>query len=134
MDQNDLQRFAAFSERVRESTLKRLVRVPGGKENAGLTNGAMSPADIAHHLIHIDRALLSLPETGHKGKDPGTSGQRIVRDRSEYDALLRELEDLKEKRRDFIRGLDDDSLSMTITFDALAGSGETTLIEMIYRL
>lgn len=134
MGEDDLQRLAAFSDRVRESTLERLRRVPEGKENAGLPNGAMSPADIAHHLIHIDQVLLSLPETRHKGKDPGISGQKSVRDRTEYDGLLRELEDLKRKRRDFIAGLDNDSLSMAITFDALAGSGETTLIEMIYRL
>jgi uncharacterized damage-inducible protein DinB len=134
MHANDLQRLAAFSERVRESTLKRLLRVPEGKENARLPGGAMSPADIAHHLIHIDRVLVALPETRHKGQDPGTSGQRIVRDRSEYDALLSELEDLKKKRRDFIAGLDDDTLSMTITFDALTGGGETTFAEMIYRL
>jgi uncharacterized damage-inducible protein DinB len=134
MNTSDLDRLAAFSERVRDSTLTRLRRVPEGRENTRVPAGAMSPADTADHLIHIDRVLLGLLATRHKGKDLGRSGQKVVKDRSEYDELLRTLELLKQKRRDFIRGLDDNQMSMSITLETGTGRTEVTLAEMIYRL
>jgi len=51
MNSTDLEHLAAFSDRVRDSTLKRVRRVPDGKENAAFPHGAMSFADIADHLI-----------------------------------------------------------------------------------
>ena len=51
MNPTDIERLASFSDRVRDSTLKRLRRVPEGQENAAFPDGAMSFADTADHLI-----------------------------------------------------------------------------------
>jgi len=134
MDQLDINRLADFSERVRESTIKRLRLIPRGKENMGVPNGAMSPADIAAHLIQIDKVLLDLPATRSKGLDLGVTGQKIVASRGEYDDLVSELEDLRGERSDFIRKLTDTDLGLPIQSETTAGKGELDLGAMIYRL
>ncbi|MFC1736999.1 DinB family protein [Candidatus Hydrogenedentota bacterium] len=134
MNQNDINRLADFSERIRTSTIKRLTLVPEGMANKSFPSGAMSPADIAAHLIQIDEVLLKLPQTKFKKKDLGQKGQRVVQDQSEYASLISELECLKTKRKSFILALDDDALGMSIRFEALAGNGEMDLCSMIYRL
>ncbi|MBN2309993.1 MAG: DinB family protein [Candidatus Hydrogenedentes bacterium] len=133
MNRHDLNRLADFSVRVRESTLKRLKRVPGGKENAAVLDGVMSPADIAAHLIHVDTVLLALPATRFKGLDLGVAGQGITASRAEYEDLVAELATLGDRRADFIRGLSDADLEIPIRFEAIAGSGETALGAMLYR-
>jgi len=134
MNQRDINRLVDFSDRIRESTVKRLNLVPAGKENTGVPGGAMSPADIAAHLIHIDNVLLELPATRFKGRDLGVAGQRFVADRGEYEDLVSELEGLKDRRSDFIRGLTDADLATSIRFEAVAGQGEMDLGAMLYRL
>ncbi len=95
----------------------------------------MSFADIAQHLIDSDQAYMSALETGLLGKNLGRSGCRIVKDREEYDQLIRELERLKKVRQDFIISLDDDKLNRRITCDRMAGTIEqdfgTTLLLLL---
>jgi len=134
MNNKDLERLAAFSDSVRESTLKRLVRVPEGEENSNRPDGAMSPADLADHLIQIDEALFQLLDTKFKYKNLGYEGQKIVEDRKHFLALIEELKELKSKRRNFILELDDEKLSTPINFDAIAGSGEMDFGQMLYML
>jgi hypothetical protein len=50
-------RLAAWSRAVRGSTLKRLRRVPEGFETWSPVPGAMSFAELAHHLAEADRRL-----------------------------------------------------------------------------
>lgn len=135
MDQDALRRLAGFSSSIRESPLKRLRSVPQGKENWKRTDATMSFADIAQHLIDSDQAYMSALETGLLGKNLGRSGCRIVKDREEYDQLIRELERLKKVRQDFIISLDDDKLNRRITCDRMAGTIEqdfgTTLLLLL---
>ncbi len=134
LDQHDINRLADFSQRVRASTIKQLNLVPPGKENTGVPEGAMSPADIAAHLSRIDLVLFDLPVTRSKGRDLGVAGQKIVASRAEYEDLVSQLEDLGRKRSDFIRGLTDAVLGIPIRFEAIAGKGETDLGDMLYRV
>jgi uncharacterized damage-inducible protein DinB len=51
-------RLAELSVAIRDSTLKRLRRVPAGAENWRPSPGALSFGDIAHHLLEADLWLL----------------------------------------------------------------------------
>ncbi len=132
MNRLDLERLATFSDSVRDSTLKRLRRVPVGRENDAVLDGMMSPADIAAHLIGSDQSLFALPVTKFSGKGLGRAGQQVVRDTDEYAALIETLVRLRETRREFILVQDDDSLAELISFEMLSGDGEMDLGSMIY--
>lgn len=121
MDQAALRRLARFSSSIRDSTLKRLRSVPQGKENWKRNDTTMSFADIAQHLIDADQAYMAALDTESLGKNLGRSGCRIVKDRDEYDQVIRELERLKKVRHDFIVSLDDNKLNRKITCDRIAG-------------
>jgi len=133
MDQLDLERLAKFSDDVRDSTLKRLKLVPGGRENDCFPDGTMSPADIAAHLIQCDEKLFELPRTRFSAKTLGVAGQRVVRDAHEYARLVASLERLRETRREFILAQDDASLAEPIAFERLIGKGEMDLGSILYR-
>ena len=75
MNRLDLERLATFSDSVRDSTLKRLRRVPVGRENDTVLDGMMSAADIAAHLIDSDQSKLALSATKFRGKSLGATGR-----------------------------------------------------------
>jgi len=133
MNRKDLERLANFSDSVRDSTLKRLNRVPEGEENDRRPPGAMSPADLADHLIQIDEALLQCLFSKHKGKNLGYEGQKIINEPKQFLELIEKLKALKLKRRTFILDLDDEKLATPIIFDSLSGSGEMEFGDILYR-
>ena len=133
MNQLDLERLAKFSDDIRDSTLKRLRLVPGGRENDSVSDGMMSPADIAAHLIQCDEKLFKAPSTRFSGKTLGVAGQKVVSDAREYARLVASLERLRETRREFILAQDDASLAEPIAFEWLIGKGEMDLGSMLYR-
>ena len=133
MNRLDLERLATFSDSVRDSTVKRLKRVPVGRENDTVLEGMMSPADIAAHLMDSDQRMFALPATKFLGKGLGAAGQQVVRDTDEYAALIETLVRLRQMRREFILVQDDDSLAELIQFESLSGEGEMDLASMIYR-
>lgn len=133
MNRLDLERLATFSDSVRDSTLKRLRRVPIGRENDTVLEGMMSPADIAAHLIGSDEGIFRASrDKVLVGKGLGAAGQRVVADRQEYVALIETLVRLRETRREFILAQDDHTLAELIPFDTLSGKGERDLASMIY--
>ncbi len=132
MNRLDLERLATFSDSVRDSTVKRLRRVPVGRENDTVLDGMMSPADIAAHLIGSDESMFTLPATKFLGKGLGAAGQQVVRDTDEYVALIETLVRLRRARREFILAQDDHTLAELIPFDSLSGRGERDLASMIY--
>ena len=133
MNRLDLERLATFSDDVRNSTLKRLRRVPGGRENDSIPDGMMSPADIAAHLVQCDEKLFELPSTRFCAKTLGVAGQQVVTDAREYATLVTSLEHLRETRRKFILAQDDASLAELIAFESLIGKGEMDLCSILYR-
>jgi uncharacterized damage-inducible protein DinB len=74
---NETTRLADLSVAIRESTLKRLRRVPAGSENWRPSPGALSFGDIAHHLLEADLWLLRKlvePELGAMTAKAGEAG------------------------------------------------------------
>jgi uncharacterized damage-inducible protein DinB len=123
--------LAAWSRAVRESSLKRLRRVPAGREAWRPTPEAMSFADLARHLIDADEWLFRKladralePMVGHAG-DAG----EITRDG--YLGLLKRLEETGRERADLIAGLSPAQLAEPI-FDRRFG-GEVTVWWVIVR-
>ena len=130
----DLERLANFSDKVRNSTLKRLRKVPPGKENYSISNDSMTIADIARHLIICDEAYLSLLDTKQLEKNLGKTNSIRIKSREEFDNLIRSLEVLKIQRHDFILAMNDEKLNTKIAVDSIAGKSEEDLGSLIYRM
>ncbi len=125
------QRLARFARAVRESTLKRLRRVPPGRENWRIAPGAMSFADLAQHLIDTDEWLFKKIEV--KTLDPivGYTGVVEITDRADYLALLDALVRTGAQRCALLENLTEDQLDEKI-FDARY-EGEVSLWWIIVR-
>ena len=117
MSSLEAQRLAAFARAVRESTMKRLRRVPPGRENWRITPGAMSFADVAGHLVDTDEWLFK--KLTVKTLDPilGEAGSVTVPDRAAYLALLEALARTGERRCALLESLTAEDLDETI-YDA----------------
>ena len=114
-------RMAAFADSVRDSTLKRLKLVPEGSENWAVTRGAMSFADLAHHVIQCDKALIKVFESKHIGKNLGEAGATRITNRADYIALVQELHELKRVRCEVIEELTDADFDVLIDADRIRG-------------
>jgi len=121
--------IADFSRAVRGSTLKRLWMIPGGLENWGVSENAMSVADIARHLVDADRWLFE--KLANHGLEPitGKAGSTDIKARGEYDAIMGELVETGEARYRLIAG--DLNLNQLI-HDSRFG-GEVTALWIILR-
>ena len=124
-------RLAAFARAVRESTLKRLRRVPSGQENWRIGPGAMSFADLAQHLGDTDEWLFKKMDV--KTLDPilGYTGAVEIADRADYQALIDRLVRTGEERGRRLESLTEDQLDEPIV-DARFG-GAVSLWWIIVR-
>jgi uncharacterized damage-inducible protein DinB len=123
------QRLAEFAVAVRESSMKRLRRVPLGKENWRVSPDAMSFADTARHLINADEWLFKQLESSI----PAMKGEAAVEDiksRDEYDALLDELEETGKRRAKLLATMPDSRFSEKIYDERF---GEVTIWWVIVR-
>lgn len=134
MNKIDTLRLAKFSEAVRDSTLKRLRLVPAGKENFRISKKSMSFADVALHLIEIDKETVKIIEKGFKTKNLGKSGKIIIRNRKEYLRLLSKLEDMRKFRGNFINSLTNTNLEKKIKVDTTSGKKVEDIGYLIYRI
>jgi len=122
-------RLAALAAAVRESTLKRLRRVPEGSHNRRADPGAMSFTDLAQHLSDSDRYLLHV--LAGAAAEPAMEGVLGPdRTRAEYEALLAELERLGTERAARIAALSDTALERPVRDPRF---GDTTLWWVIAR-
>jgi uncharacterized damage-inducible protein DinB len=121
MSFGEQQRLAAFSDTVRNSTLKRLRRVPEGAENWAVREGAMSFADLADHILQCDYALLKIFETKLIGAHVGKAGQRHIETRAEFDDLVGELKQLRKTRREFIGTMTESDFDVIIDAERIRG-------------
>jgi uncharacterized damage-inducible protein DinB len=99
--------LSEFSLAVRTSTIKRLQKVPAGKENWRITPQMMSFAEIAKHLVRADDWLYRKIELKTLSPIKGNAGSIIVETRNEYLELVNELDNSGNKRSDFICSLDE---------------------------
>jgi uncharacterized damage-inducible protein DinB len=106
-----------FSIAVRESTIKRLVKVPEGYENWKISKGALSFAQLAQHLIDLDYWTLK------KIKNPSIKSietqnvENLVCTRGEYNNLIAKLKESLEVKLKFIETLSEEKLETKIYDD-----------------
>ena len=112
--------LAEFSNAVRTSTIERLQLIPVGKENWRFSPGAMSPADIAYHLIETDEWLFKKIELKNLKSILGNSGTVEIQIRNDYLKLIEELINSGKKRSGLILSLDDKGLQEKIYDDRFA--------------
>lgn len=117
--------FADYSLTVRDSTLKRLKAVPEGFENWRPHEAALSFADVAHHLRTSDTTLMAWSDTYAIGKNLGRRGLAGAPNRTEYDALVAELEESGFARRKFLDELTDEQWNTVIEVDRITGKEST---------
>lgn len=115
------QRLVEFSKAVRESTLKRLRKVPSGKVNWRVSPDAMSFADTARHLIACDLKMFRKLES----RDRSTMKDNIIiedlKNREEYEKMLAELEGLSARRAQMLSNMTEDQFSEKLYDDRFGG-------------
>jgi uncharacterized damage-inducible protein DinB len=130
VDPSEGQRLAEFSRAVRESTLKRLLQVPPGKENWCPLSRGMTFADIAHHLGEADRWLFQKLEDPTLSKMAGKAGEAAHVTSEEFQELARSLRQLGEQRVKLLSTLTDSVLDSPMSDDRF---GEVTVWWVIVR-
>ena len=94
-----------FSIAVRESTLKRLYKVPEGYENWKFVENSLTIAEIAKHLIDCDSWLFEkISNESLKSTVPETNSYR-VNYRTEFETLCDELKNTQRKREQLIKNM-----------------------------
>ncbi|MEE9553814.1 MAG: DinB family protein [candidate division Zixibacteria bacterium] len=111
--------LAEFAWAVRESSLKRLRKVPSGKENWRVAPDAMSFADTIRHLIDVDKWLFKQLEKSIPAMK-GEAAVENIKNRDEYDVLLSEFETAGKKREELLRNLPNSRFS-DIVYDERFG-------------
>lgn len=123
-------RLAEFSAAIRDSTRKRLHRVPLGFENWRIAATVSSFTDLARHLIGADDWLFDRL-TGKTPQDvTGYPKQVDVADRAEFDGLLERLEEIGRARAARLGEMQDSLLAQHVC-DPLFG--EVTIWWVIVR-
>ena len=130
MSQIEGQRLAEFSRAVRESTLKRLVQVPTGKECWSPVQGAMSFMDIAHHIAEADGWLFQKLKDPALSKMTGNGGEAARMKPAGFQALVTSLRRLGEQRADLLSTLVDSYLDSPMFDDRF---GNVTVWWVIVR-
>ena len=118
-------RLAELSAAIRDSTMKRLRRVPPGAENWRPTADSLSFADIAHHLLHADEWLgrkLAEPSLGKMTAQAHESGPV---DSAAFSRLLERLEASGRERATRISGMSAAGLDAMIFDDRFGGDVST---------
>lgn len=130
MNPSEGQRLADFSTAVRESTLKRLLQVPPGKENWRPSSSSMSFANIAHHVAEADSWLFRKLEDPAFSKMAGRVGDAAVATPEEFQELVTKLRRSGERRATFLSTITDSFLDSPIFDDRF---GEVTVWWVIVR-
>ena len=111
------QRLAEYSRSVRESTLKRLLEVPLGKENWSPSSAGMTFADIAHHIGESDRWLFQKLDDPTLSKMAGKTGEAPNVTSEEFQRLVAKLRECGEQRAKLLSTLADSFLDSPIFDD-----------------
>jgi uncharacterized damage-inducible protein DinB len=124
------QRLAEFSRAVRQSTLKRLLQVPHGKENWRPSSGGMSFADIAHHIVEADSWLFRKLENPTLSKMTGKAAGTAAVTPEQFQELLTKLRQSGDQRATLLSALTDSVLDSPIFDDRF---GDVTVWWVIVR-
>jgi uncharacterized damage-inducible protein DinB len=128
---NDSVKIAELSRAVRESTIKRLKKIPGGFENWKPSENALSIADIAHHLIEADQWLFRKLDNPSLQSMTASAGEAGECDSQNLLQIINNLEELGRKRASMIEGMTAEDLNAKIYDDRFGG--EVTVWWLIVR-
>lgn len=128
------QLLSTFSNSIRNSTIKRLRKVPEGAENWAPVDGGMTFADLALHIIECDVALLNCIKTHAMDKNLGEAGAIPIEARAEFDGLIERLREGKAARFQFIAGLSDADMDIVIEADRIRGIEHIPLGGLVLEL
>lgn len=117
----DSARLAELSLAIRESTLKRLRRVPAGRENWRPSAGSLSFADIAHHLLEADAWLERKMADPSLGKMVAHAGDAGEVDAGRFLALVDRLVRSGEARAARLASLTPEELESLVPDDRFGG-------------
>jgi uncharacterized damage-inducible protein DinB len=96
---------------VRESTLKRLKKVPLGRENWRVSPEAMSFADTARHLIESDLWLFKKLEDKNLSHSDGKAVEDIPVSRERFEKYIDNLERLGTERAEKLANITDEQFA-----------------------
>ena len=130
MNRSEGQRLAELSRSVRESTLKRLLQVSVGMENWSPSPGAMTFADIAHHIGEADRWLFQKLEDPKLSKMAGKAGEAAQVTSEGFQKLVADLRQRGDKRARLLSTLTDSLLDSPMFDDRF---GDVTAWWVIVR-
>ena len=122
MSATEVNRLAEFARAVRESTLKRLRRVPPGSENWRIHDEAMSFADLARHIADADRWLFAKLDDPSLPAMTGPTHPVEIADRREYLNLLAELEETGRQRAALLESMTADRLAQKLPDERFGGA------------
>ncbi len=120
-----------FARAVRESTLKRLRKVPPGFENWSISKNSLSFADIAKHLIDCDNWLFQKLKNNSLESIRAIPNSVIVNSRQEYLDLLQNLSQTGRERENLIERIENEDWNRQIYDDRF--NGEVSVWWLIMR-
>ncbi len=113
-------RLADYANAVRQSTLKRLLAVPRGKENWRPVTSALSIGEIASHIIDADQWLFRKLREPKIESMTAKADVNVMYSPSEFQKLVVRLEDLGHQRSTIIRDMSRSDL-LKLTYDQRFG-------------
>jgi uncharacterized damage-inducible protein DinB len=125
------EQLAKYASAVRDSSLKRLRRVPVGHENWSPSKNALSFADLAHHLVAADEWLFEKLEDPSLRGMVARAGEAGQVSHSEFEETLARLEQSGVRRAELLASLDAASLERALPDDRFGG--EVTLWWLVVR-
>jgi|WetSurMetagenome_2_1015567.scaffolds.fasta_scaffold206852_2 uncharacterized damage-inducible protein DinB len=106
-----------FTIAVRESTIKRLVKVPEGYENWKISRGALSFSQQARHLIDLDYWTIDKIKNPSLKSIETQNVEGLVCTREEFNSLVSKLKESLEVKLKFLESLSDEVLQSQIYDD-----------------
>ncbi|RJP62396.1 MAG: DinB family protein [Ignavibacteriales bacterium] len=120
-----------FSIAARESTIKRLIKVPEGYENWKISEGSLSFAQIAKHLIDLDYWLCEKIKNPFINSIETQNVEGLTFTREQFNKLIFKLKDSLEAKLKLIDSLGPEALEAKIFDDSY--SEEVSIMWLILR-
>ena len=107
-----------FMKAVRQSTLKRLLKVPEGYEHWKISGGSLSFAEVAQHLIDIDEWTINKIRNPELKSVETQSAVMNECSREKFIKLIGSLKESLDKKLKLIDGFSEDDLKRKIYDDS----------------
>jgi len=120
-----------FSIAVRESTIKRLIKVPEGYENWKVSESSLSFAQIAKHLIELDYWLCEKIQNPFINSIETQNVEGMTCTREQFNKFIFKLKDSLEVKLKLIESLGQETLEAKIFDDSY--SEEVSIMWLILR-